>query len=74
MLQFVIASTANAVSSSNNALVIGPFPGASATATAVNNLMRCSVGAAGVAVVQIMIKTLTIMFTFLALAVLTGGL
>ncbi|PVH89914.1 MFS general substrate transporter [Cadophora sp. DSE1049] len=54
-LQFFIAYTATAVFSLNSASVIDLYPGASASATAVNNLMRCSVGAAGVAVVQLVI-------------------
>ncbi|KAK2627302.1 hypothetical protein QTJ16_003268 [Diplocarpon rosae] len=52
VLQFFIAYTATAVFSLNSALVIDLYPGASASATAVNNLIRCSVGAAGVAAVQ----------------------
>ncbi|PBP27927.1 MFS general substrate transporter [Diplocarpon rosae] len=52
LLQFFIAYTATAVFSLNSALVIDLYPGASASATAVNNLIRCSVGAAGVAAVQ----------------------
>jgi MFS family permease len=58
ILQFFIAYTATAVFSLNSALVIDLYPGASASATAVNNLMRCSVGAAGVAVVQIIIDAI----------------
>jgi hypothetical protein len=41
----------------NSALVIDLLPGKSASATAVNNLMRCSMGAAGVAVVQLVIDS-----------------
>jgi len=37
------------------ALVIDLYLGASASATAVNNLMQCSVGAGGVAVIQLII-------------------
>jgi MFS family permease len=58
VLQFFIAYTATAVFSFNSALVIDLYPGASASATAVNNLMRCSVGAAGVAVVQLVIDAI----------------
>jgi len=73
VLQFLIAYTATAVFSLNSALVIDLYPGASASATAVNNLMRCSVGAVGVAVVQIIIDKVGAGLTFLALAVLTAG-
>jgi hypothetical protein len=73
ILQFFIAYTATAVFSMNSALIIDLYPGASASATAVNNLMRCSVGAVGVATVQLMIDDITAKFTFLALAMLTAG-
>jgi hypothetical protein len=58
VLQFFIAYTATAVFSFNSALVIVLYLGASASATAVNNLMRCSIGAAGVAVVQLIIDAI----------------
>jgi MFS family permease len=73
VLQFFIAYTATAVFSLNSALVIDLYPGASASATAVNNLMRCSVGAVGVAVVQIAIDGLGAGVTFLVLALGTLG-
>src|SRR2546430_257321 len=44
ILQFFIAYTATALFSINSTLIIDLYPGASASATAVNNLMRCSVG------------------------------
>jgi len=58
ILQFFIAYAATAVFSLNSALVIDLYPGASASATAVNNLMRCSVGALGVAIVQLVIDAI----------------
>ena len=73
VLQFIIAYTATAVFSTNSALIIDLFPGASAGATAVNNLMRCSVGAAGVATVQLVINALTARTTFLVLAMTVAG-
>jgi hypothetical protein len=73
VLQFFIALTSTAVFSSNSALIIDLYPGASASATAVNNLMRCSVGAAGVAVVQVMIDALSAGMTFLVLAILVAA-
>lgn len=72
ILQFFIAYSATAVFSLNSALIIDLYPGASASATAVNNLMRCSVGAAGVAIVQIVIDSLGAGLTFLLFAGLTG--
>ena len=73
LLQFFIAYTATAVFSLNSALVIDLYPGASASATAVNNLMRCSVGALGVAVVQIVIDGIGAGLTFLIFALVTAG-
>ncbi|CZR64513.1 related to synaptic vesicle transporter SVOP and related transporters (major facilitator superfamily) [Phialocephala subalpina] len=73
ILQFFIAYTATAVFSLNSALVIDLYPGASASATAVNNLMRCSVGAVGVAVVQIVINGVGAGIAFLGFAVVTAG-
>ncbi|KAM3078300.1 hypothetical protein ACMFMG_006188 [Clarireedia jacksonii] len=73
ILQFLIAYTATAVFSLNSALVIDLYPGASASATAVNNLMRCSVGAIGVAVAQIVIERVGVGVTFLAFAAVTAG-
>jgi MFS family permease len=72
IFQFFIAYTATAVFSLNSALVIDLYPGASASATAVNNLMRCSVGAIGVAVVQIVINEVGAGLSFLAFAVVTA--
>lgn len=72
VLQFVIAYAATAVFSLNSALVIDLYPGASASATAVNNLMRCSVGAVGVAVVQIVVDGVGEGAAFAILAGVTG--
>jgi MFS family permease len=74
ILQFFIAYSATAVFSLNSALVIDLYPGASASATAVNNLMRCSVGAAGVAGIQPMIDAITTGPAFLLLAGITAVL
>ncbi|RFU32908.1 hypothetical protein B7463_g3431, partial [Scytalidium lignicola] len=73
VLQFFIAYTATAVFSLNSALIIDLYPGASASATAVNNLMRCSVGAVGVAVVQLVIDKLGTGTTFLIFAIITAS-
>ncbi|KAK3342047.1 major facilitator superfamily domain-containing protein [Lasiosphaeria hispida] len=73
-LQFVIAFTATAIFTQNSALMVDLYPGASASATAVNNLIRCGVGAAGVAVVQFIINAIGAGATFLVFAGLTGVL
>ncbi|CAG8110975.1 unnamed protein product, partial [Penicillium nalgiovense] len=52
---FIIAYGSTAISTINSTLVIDLYPGASASATAVNNLMRCLIGAAGVAASQAII-------------------
>lgn len=71
ILQYLIAYCATAIFTINSALVIDLYPGASASATAVNNLMRCEVGAAGVAVIQPIIDELTARWAFLLLAGVT---
>jgi hypothetical protein len=71
ILQYIIAYCATAIFTINSALVIDLYPGASASATAVNNLMRCLVGAAGVAAIQPMIDALTAQWAFLLLAGIT---
>lgn len=74
ILQYVIAYCATAIFTINSALVIDLYPGASASATAVNNLMRCLIGAAGVAAVQPLIDALTPPWAFLLLAGITLAL
>ncbi|ESZ94697.1 hypothetical protein SBOR_4948 [Sclerotinia borealis F-4128] len=71
VLQFFIAYTATAVFSLNSALIIDLYPGKSASATAVNNLIRCLLGAAGVAVVQLIIDVLGSGVTFIMFAGIT---
>ncbi len=51
--------------------MIDLYPGRSASATAVNNLVRCSVGATGVAVVDIILSKVGPRVTFGCLAALT---
>ncbi|RDL32686.1 uncharacterized protein BP5553_09142 [Venustampulla echinocandica] len=74
VLQFFIAYSATAVFSLNSALVIDLYPGASASATAVNNLMRCSIGAIGVASVELIIESIGAGPTFLMFSFVTAGL
>lgn len=71
ILQYIIAYCSTAIFTINSALVIDLYPGASASATAVNNLMRCEVGAAGVAAVQPIIDAISAEWTFLLLAGIT---
>ncbi len=73
VLQFVISYTATSLFTQNSALIVDLYPGASAGGTAVNNLIRCSIGAAGVAVVQFMIDAIGAGLTFLTLASVTLG-
>lgn len=74
VLQAVIAFTATAVFTQNSALVVDLYPGASASATAINNLVRCSIGAAGVAVVQFIIDAIGAGLTFLVFALVAAAL
>ncbi|CAP59687.1 uncharacterized protein PODANS_1_630 [Podospora anserina S mat+] len=74
VLQFVIAITATAIFTQNSALMVDLYPGASATATAVNNLVRCSLGAVGVAGVQFIIDKIGVEAAFLIFAVVTIAL
>lgn len=71
ILQYITAYCATAIFTINSALVIDLYPGTSASATAVNNLMRGLIGAAGVAVVQTMIDSITALWTFVLLAGIT---
>ncbi|KAJ5576066.1 hypothetical protein N7535_002992 [Penicillium sp. DV-2018c] len=71
ILQFIIAYGSTAIFTINSAMVIDLYPGASASATAVNNLMRCLIGAAGVAAIQPIIEAITAEFAFVLLAGIT---
>lgn len=71
ILQYITAYCATAVFTINSALVIDLYPGASASATAVNNLMRCLIAAVGVAVVQTMVDSIMALWTFVLLAAVT---
>lgn len=70
LMQFFIAATSNAVFAVNQTLVSDLCPGKGASATAINNLVRCGLGAVGVAVVEGMISGLGPGVTFLALALI----
>lgn len=69
--KLTVAYTATAVFNINSALVIDLFPGKAASATAVNNLARCLVGAAGVAGIEPMIGALGSGASFTSLALVT---
>lgn len=67
-LQFMIAATSNAVFAVNQTLVSDLCPGKGASATAMNNLVRCGLGAVGVAFIDQMIAALGASVAFLVLA------
>jgi hypothetical protein len=70
ILQFLIASTSNAVFAMNQTLVSDISPGKGASSTALNNLVRCGLGAVGVALIDMMIAGFGPASTFLGLALL----
>lgn len=69
-LQFLIAATSNAVFAINTTLVSDLCPGKGASSTAINNLVRCSMAAVGVGVVDSMLALVGRAGTFIALALL----
>ncbi|TDZ32369.1 Itaconate transport protein [Colletotrichum spinosum] len=71
VLQFLIAATSNAVFALNQTLVTDLCPGKGASATAINNLVRCGLGAIGVAFIENFIASTGPAVTFLALALIT---
>jgi multidrug resistance protein len=72
-LQFLIAATSNAIFAVNQTLVSDLCPGKGASGTAINNLVRCGLGAIGVAFVQNMISAMGSGLAFLCLALVTVG-
>ncbi|TQV94703.1 Major facilitator superfamily transporter [Cordyceps javanica] len=74
MLQFMIAATSNAVFAINTTLVADLCPGKAASSTAVNNLLRCGMGALGVAFGDLMLEKFGSAATFLGLGILTTGM
>ncbi|KAK8130922.1 hypothetical protein PG984_007360 [Apiospora sp. TS-2023a] len=52
ILHFIISFCAMSALASNTTIMLDMYPKASASAIAVNNLVRCEIGAAGVAIVQ----------------------
>ncbi|GFF54034.1 probable transporter AQR1 [Aspergillus udagawae] len=64
ILQFLIAFSAMALFNINSTLLIDCFPERPASATALNNLCRCLLGAAGVSVIQPIIDAVRVMKAF----------
>ncbi|PTB35136.1 hypothetical protein M441DRAFT_62996 [Trichoderma asperellum CBS 433.97] len=71
VLQFLIAAMSNAIFALNQTLVSDLCPGKGASSTAINNLVRCGLGAVGVAFVETMITNLGPAWAFLGLALIT---
>lgn len=67
-LQFMIAATSNAVFAVNQTMVSDLCPGKGASSTAINNLVRCGMGAVGVALVEQMIAAMGAGGAFLGLS------
>jgi MFS family permease len=70
-LQFIVAATSNAVFAINQTLVSDLCPGKGASSTAINNLVRCTLGAVGVAFAEMMIAALGVGPSFLGLTFIT---
>lgn len=69
VMQFFMAATSAAVLNTNQTSMTDLFPGNSASAVALNNLVRCSLGAVGVGVVDRLIAAVGPMPTFVGAAV-----
>jgi len=69
-LQFLIAATSNAIFAMNQTLVTDLCPGRGASSTAINNLVRCGLGAVGVALIDMMISSMGRGPAFLGLALM----
>ncbi|KAK3355729.1 major facilitator superfamily domain-containing protein [Neurospora tetraspora] len=70
---FFIAFTHMGLFNLNSTLMVDLYPGASASASAVNNLVRCLIGAVGVALVQFIINAIGAGLTFLIFAIVTAA-
>lgn len=71
VLQFLIAAASNAVFAMNQTLISDMCPGKGAGGTAVNNFVRCGLGAIGVSFIEKMIAAIGPGPTFLTLALVT---
>lgn len=74
VLQFAIAGTSNAIFAINTTLVADLCPGMGASATAINNLVRCSMAAVGVGLVDGMLGAFGPAATFLGLGIITSAM
>ncbi|KAG2419711.1 hypothetical protein HFD88_004507 [Aspergillus terreus] len=70
ILQFIIAFTSTAIFNVNSTVLIDCFPDRPASATALNNLCRCLLGAAGVSAIQPLVEAVRAMKAFL---IVTGA-
>lgn len=68
ILQFLIAFAATSIFNINSTVLIDCFPDRPASATALNNLCRCLLGAAGVSAIQPLIGALKPMRAFFVVA------
>ncbi|KAI8188388.1 Itaconate transport protein [Colletotrichum sp. SAR 10_75] len=68
VLQFLIAASANAIFALNQTIISDLCPGQGASATAINNLVRCGLAALGVAFAEQMINAVGPGTAFLVLA------
>ena len=74
ILQFLIAYTQASIFNINQTLIVDLYPEAAASASAINNLVRCLLGAGGVAVIQPMIDAIGAGTSFVILAGITAGM
>ncbi|KAK2590254.1 hypothetical protein QQS21_012070 [Conoideocrella luteorostrata] len=72
ILHFIIAATSNAIFAINTTLIADLCPGMGARASAINNLVRCGMGAVGVGLVDAMLTALGAAATFLGLGIITA--
>ncbi|KAJ5060319.1 major facilitator superfamily transporter [Bipolaris maydis] len=72
-IQFLIAATSNAIFAVNQTMVSDLCPGKGASSTAINNLVRCSMGAVGVAFIEKMIMAMGVGSAFLGLGLAMIG-
>ncbi|KAL4794891.1 major facilitator superfamily domain-containing protein [Aspergillus venezuelensis] len=73
VLQFIIGYSATAIFNVNSTVLVDLFPGRPAGATALNNLVRCLVGAAGVAGIEPLIECLGVLRGFLVVTGVVGA-
>jgi predicted MFS family arabinose efflux permease len=72
-LQFLIAYAQASIFNINQTLIVDLYPEASASASAINNLVRCLLGAGGVAIIQPMINAVGAGPSFVILACITAA-